>query len=211
MLYLVDQRQSEKMSLIPLLLSEWVEDLDPYSPLEQNLTLRLRPEQLSSPARTNTSLYLDLAPRRHPTLDQLKTLVELMQQRENNGPSASPPVNKDDFQVVLDVQQFEPHEIEVKIVDNFLVVTAKHEEKRDEHGWVSRQFVRKCKLPEGSNVEQLTSKLSSDGLLTIIAPKKRPLKEETERTVQIERTGKPFINKPREKKPKQSEEEKQTE
>lgn len=198
------------MSLIPLLLSEWWEDVDPHCPLDQNLTLRLRPDQLSSPARTNTSLYLDLAPRR-PTLNQLKALAELLQQRESNGP-ASPPVNKDDFQVVLDVQQFEPHEIEVKVVDNYLVITAKHEDKRDEHGWVSRQFVRKCKLPENSNLEQLTSKLSSDGLLTIVAPKKRPLKEEeTERTIQIEHTGKPFVNKPREKKPKQNDEEKKKE
>lgn len=198
------------MSLIPLLLSEWWEDLDPYSPLDQNFTLRLCPEQLEpSPARINTSPYL--APRRHPTLNQLKTLVELMQQRENNGPSTSPAVNKNDFQIVLDVQQFEPHEIEVKVVDNYLVVTAKHEDKRDEHGWVSRQFVRKCKLSEDFNVKELTSKLSSDGLLTIVAPKKRPLKEETERTIQIERTGKPFVNKQREKKPKQSDEEKQTE
>ncbi|RLU27357.1 hypothetical protein DMN91_001158 [Ooceraea biroi] len=103
----------------------------------------------------------------------------LLQQRENKISSA-PPVNKDDFQVVLDVQHFEPQEIEVKVVDDCLVVTAKHEEKRDEHGWVSRQFVRRYQLPEDSNVEQLTVRLSSDGLLTIVAPKNRPEKEERE-------------------------------
>ncbi|EZA57515.1 hypothetical protein DMN91_002708 [Ooceraea biroi] len=103
----------------------------------------------------------------------------LLQQRENKISSA-PPVNKEDLQVVLDVQHFEPQEIEVKVVDDCLVVTAKHEEKRDEHGWVSRQFVRRYQLPEDSNVEQLTVRLSSDGLLTIVAPKKRPEKEERE-------------------------------
>ncbi|KMQ84416.1 protein lethal essential for life-like protein [Lasius niger] len=201
------------MSLIPLLFSDWWEDLEhPHSLLDQNFGLNVRPKQfLLSPARTNTSLFLDAVPRRNPTVNQLKALVELIQQRENNGPP--PPVNKDDFQIVLDVQQFEPHEIEVKIVDNYLVVTAKHEDKRDEHGWVSRQFVRKCKLPEDSNNEQLTSRLSTDGLLTIVAPKKQPLKDEMERTIQIERTGKPFVNEQREnsKKSKQSDEEKQTE
>ncbi|CAL1673153.1 unnamed protein product [Lasius platythorax] len=200
------------MSLIPLLFSDWWEDLEhPHSLLDQNFGLNVRPKQLLlSPARTNTSLFLDAVPRRNPTVNQLKALVELIQQRENNGP---PPVNKDDFQIVLDVQQFEPHEIEVKIVDNYLVVTAKHEDKRDEHGWVSRQFVRKCKLPEDSNNEQLTSRLSTDGLLTIVAPKKQPLKDEMERTIQIDRTGKPFVNEQREnsKKSKQSDEEKQTE
>ncbi|XP_070160013.1 protein lethal(2)essential for life-like [Polyergus mexicanus] len=208
------------MSFIPLLFSEWGDDLEhPHSMLNQNLglTMSLRPKQLSSPARTSTSLYLDMLPRQNPTLNQLKALLELMQQRENNGSSVPPPpVNKDDFQVVLDVQQFEPHEIEVKIVDDCLIITAKHEDKRDEHGWVSRQFVRKCKLPEDSNIEQLTSRLSSDGLLTIVAPRKRPLKEEMERTIQIERTGKPFINKQREKSKKSKQnpakdEEKQTE
>ncbi|XP_072749918.1 protein lethal(2)essential for life-like [Anoplolepis gracilipes] len=199
------------MSLIPLLLSECLENLEhPHSMLDQNFILNLRPEQLSSPARC--SLYRNIIPRRNSTLNQLEALVELMQQRENNGPSVpSPPVNKDDFQVVLDVQQFEPHEIEVKVVDNYFVVTAKHEDKRDEHGWVSRQFVRKCKLPEDSNIEQLTSRLSSDGLLTIVAPKKRSLKEETEKTIRIEHTGKPFVNEQREKSKKNPSDEKKKE
>lgn len=201
------------MSLLPFLLSEYLEELEhPHNPLlNQNLLLNVRPEQ--PPARTR-HLHLNLLPQQKSTLEQLKTLAELLQQHKNNNLSvrSPPPVNKDDFQVVLDVQQFEPQEIEVKVVDNLLAVTAKHEDKRDEHGWVSRQFTRKYKLPEDSNVEQLTSRLSSDGLLTIVAPKKRSSKEETERTIQIEHTGKPFINEQREqsKKSNQSDEEKQT-
>ncbi len=44
-------------------------------------------------------------------------------------------------QVCLDVQQFKPEEVNVKTVDNFVVIEGKHEEKEDEHGYISRHFV----------------------------------------------------------------------
>ncbi|KAL6254588.1 hypothetical protein P5V15_014640 [Pogonomyrmex californicus] len=111
-------------------------------------------------------------------------------------------VKKDDFQVAVDVCHFKPEEVEVTVKDNHIVVTAKHEDKRDEHGWISRQFTRRFQLPEDVDVDQMISKLSSDGFLTIVAPKKQKLKDETVRTVQIQYTGKPFENK-RQEKPKQ--------
>jgi len=77
-----------------------------------------------------------------------------------------------DPQVILDVQQFSPDEITVKTVDNHVVVEAKHEEKQDEHGYVSRHFVRRYVLPPSHDLVNITSTLSSDGVLTITAPKK---------------------------------------
>lgn len=77
-----------------------------------------------------------------------------------------------DPQVILDVQQFSPDEITVKTVDNHVVVEAKHEEKQDEHGYISRHFVRKYVLPPSHDLINITSTLSSDGVLTITAPKK---------------------------------------
>lgn len=56
-------------------------------------------------------------------------------------------VNEDKFEVILDVQQFLPSEISVKVTDKYVVVEAKHEEKQDEHGYVSRQFTRRYLLP----------------------------------------------------------------
>lgn len=55
--------------------------------------------------------------------------------------------DKEKFQVSLDVQQFTPKEITVTTVNNTIVVEAKHEEKQDEHGFVSRHFVRRYVLP----------------------------------------------------------------
>uniref|UniRef100_A0A182K610 SHSP domain-containing protein n=1 Tax=Anopheles christyi TaxID=43041 RepID=A0A182K610_9DIPT len=90
----------------------------------------------------------------------------------------------------LDVQQFTPHEITVKTVNNSVVVEGKHEEKQDEHGYISRHFVRRYVLPDEHDPKDVISSLSSDGVLTIVAPKKiqRPVPEAVyERTVPIQR------------------------
>ena len=60
----------------------------------------------------------------------------------------------------------------MKTVGNDVIVEAKHEERQDEHGFVSRHFVRRYVLPPSHDVINITSSLSSDGVLTITAPKK---------------------------------------
>lgn len=97
--------------------------------------------------------------------------------------------DKDKFQVNLDVQHFAPEEISVKTVDGYIVVEGKHEEKQDEHGYVSRQFVRKYALPEGTSADTVESRLSSDGVLSITAPRKPPAAVEGSRAVPIQQTG----------------------
>ncbi|CAH2099129.1 unnamed protein product [Euphydryas editha] len=95
----------------------------------------------------------------------------------------------DKVQINLDVQHFAPEEISVKIADGYIVVEGKHEEKQDQHGYISRQFVRRYALPEGTLPETVESKLSSDGVLTITAPKKVPEAIKGERKVPIAQTG----------------------
>jgi crystallin alpha B len=80
------------------------------------------------------------------------------------------------------VQQFSPDEITVKTVDNDVIVEAKHEEKKDEHGFISRHFVRRYVLPMSHDAIGVTSSLSSDGVLTITAPKKVILPQAFNRT-----------------------------
>ena len=96
------------------------------------------------------------------------------------------------LQVVLDIQQFTPEEITVKVVDKFIVVEGKHEEKQDEHGWISRQFIRKYLVPEQCDLEQVKSTVSSDGILTITAPRKHDPQNQREKLIRIEMTGKPL-------------------
>lgn len=81
-------------------------------------------------------------------------------------------VDKDKWQINVDVQHFAPDEITVKIADGTIVVEGKHEEKQDEHGLISRQFIRKFKLPESIHSDAVESRLSSDGVLTVLAPVK---------------------------------------
>ncbi|XP_018576300.1 alpha-crystallin A chain-like [Anoplophora glabripennis] len=96
------------------------------------------------------------------------------------------------FQVHIDVQQFKPEEISVKIVDHnkSVIIEGKHEEKLDEHGSISRHFLRKFILPENCDGSRLQSQLSSDGVLTLIAPKIEEGKQvEYVREIPITKTG----------------------
>ncbi|XP_058630941.1 heat shock protein beta-1 [Onychostoma macrolepis] len=74
------------------------------------------------------------------------------------------------WKISLDVNHFAPSEITVKIQDGLLVVAGKHEERQDEHGYISRCFTRKYTLPGGVEAESLQSCLSADGILTVEAP-----------------------------------------
>lgn len=93
------------------------------------------------------------------------------------------------FEILLDVQQFAPHQITVKMVDDYIVVEGKHEEKLDDHGLVSRQFKRRYPLPHDHLSDDVESSLSSDGILRILAPKKRVEPEKSERIVRITQVG----------------------
>lgn len=102
-------------------------------------------------------------------------------------------IGKDGFQVCLDVQHFAPNEITVKIVDNSIVVDAKHEERQDNHGYISRQFTRRYDLPKRFNALDVVSTVSSDGVLTIKAPPANQT-EGNVRHVQIQQVGPAHLN-----------------
>ncbi|XP_018567915.1 protein lethal(2)essential for life-like [Anoplophora glabripennis] len=109
--------------------------------------------------------------------------------------------DKDRFTANLDVQQFKPEEITVKVTgENTVTIEGKHEEKEDEHGQIYRHFVRKYVLPKSCDIGRVESKLSSDGVLTITAPriddkeiehKPIPIKQTGEPVKQIEKSEKP--------------------
>ncbi len=104
-------------------------------------------------------------------------------------------IGKDGFQVAMDVQQFAPNEISVKTIDNTIVVEANHEERQDEHGYISRQFKRRYTLPKGFNIKDVVTQLSSDGVLTIKAPPEVKANDEGNvRVLQIQQTGPARLN-----------------
>ncbi|GBP62980.1 Protein lethal(2)essential for life [Eumeta japonica] len=93
------------------------------------------------------------------------------------------------FQINVDVQHFAPEEINVKVADGHVLIQGKHEEKRDQHGYVSRQFVRRYALPPNVLPDTVRSSLSSDGVLTVSAPKALAMPSIGERIVPIIHTG----------------------
>ncbi|GIX84365.1 protein lethal(2)essential for life [Caerostris extrusa] len=76
------------------------------------------------------------------------------------------------LQVMFNVKDFRPDQIDVKTVDNFVVIHGKHEEQAHQYGFVSREFTRRYWLPDDVEPHTVTSSLSQDGVLTIEAPEK---------------------------------------
>jgi len=119
----------------------------------------------------------------------------LSELRDTLDSGAKTTIGKDGFQVCLDVQKFAPNEISVKTIDNTVVVEAKHEERQDEHGYVSREFARRFTLPQGFNIKDVATQLSSDGILTIKAPPEaKALDQGNVRVLQIQQTGPARLN-----------------
>nr|ARW29614.1 hsp21.4 [Corythucha ciliata] len=101
--------------------------------------------------------------------------------------------NDKEFKVSLDVQQFKPEELKVKLSDDgYVVVEGKHEERSDEHGFISRQFTRRYKLPENVMPDSLKSSLSSDGVLSLKADKKA-IKGPEAKEIKITQTNQPAV------------------
>uniref|UniRef100_A0A1B0CLE0 SHSP domain-containing protein n=1 Tax=Lutzomyia longipalpis TaxID=7200 RepID=A0A1B0CLE0_LUTLO len=94
----------------------------------------------------------------------------------------------DDYQASLDVKNYSSDEISVKTVDNFIVVEGKQDEKEDEFGSISRNFVRRYRIPEEFNINEASSVLNADGILSIRVPLKAA--QSKERVIPIQKIGK---------------------
>lgn len=182
------------MSLVPLLFSDPLDFWRPSRILNQQFGLGLDPEDLFAPVTAPDLRSLARScPYFRPWLSQAA--------KDDAGSTVK--IDKDKMQISLDVQHFDPEEITVKAGDGFVTIEGKHEEKKDEHGYISRHFVRKYKLPKGADLDKVESQLSSDGVLTIVAPR-TDQKALEHRTVPITNTGKPV----KEKKEKEEKEKK---
>lgn len=110
------------MSLVPLLFSDWWQDLDrPHHLLDQDFGHGLHHHQLAPAHFLETYAHPLRRRNANPLAAYYRPWGELMRQMEGGGTSTVK-ADKDKFQVVLDVQQFKPEEITVKVVDKFVVV-----------------------------------------------------------------------------------------
>ena len=73
------------------------------------------------------------------------------------------------FGVQMDVRDYAPEEITVNVADKaegapaYLTITGRHEERQDDHGFVSRSFSRRYVIPNDVDETKLTSDLNERG------------------------------------------------
>ncbi|XP_076445735.1 alpha-crystallin B chain-like [Babylonia areolata] len=89
-----------------------------------------------------------------------------------------------EFRINMDMRQFRPEEIHIKTKEKRLIISARHEERPDEHGFIAREFTRQYVLPKDVDPDTVTSSLSRDGVLTLKAPKKA-IEASQERSIPI--------------------------
>jgi HSP20 family molecular chaperone IbpA len=90
------------------------------------------------------------------------------------------------YEIKLDVSHFEPQEITVKTVGNYVLVIGKHDERKDRLGLVSRQFTRRYQLPDDVEPETVVSALTPKGILIIEGLKKaNQPKPDSERVIPV--------------------------
>ncbi|KAL3283624.1 hypothetical protein HHI36_006763 [Cryptolaemus montrouzieri] len=179
------------MSLLPYILDSYSR---PSRIMDQHFGLTLDPETLFCPV-SNQRYSLG-----NP-LEYIRPWSSALSRRDV-GSTLS--VDGDKFQANLDVQQFKPEEITVKATgNNTITIEGKHEEKQDDHGFISRHFVRKYVIPKYCDYTKVESKLSSDGVLSITAPRIQDDKSVEHKSIPIQKTGQPA--KIENKKPKNEE------
>jgi len=96
------------------------------------------------------------------------------------------------FQARIDCHNFRPEEVSVRHVGKDIMIEGKHEEREDEHGFASRTFTRRYRLPDDCNTENVHCDLSSDGILTIDVPRQGAITGR-EKLLEISQTGKPAL------------------
>lgn len=129
------------MSVVPLMFRDWWDELDfPMRTsrlLDQHFGQGLKRDDLLSSVWNSRPTVLRSG--------YLRPWQKNSLQKQESGSTLN--IDNEKFEVILDVQQFSPNEITVKVADKFVIVEGKHEEKQDEHGFVSRQFSRRYQLP----------------------------------------------------------------
>lgn len=178
------------MSLLPIILSELDNYRRPANLFDQYFGDVLLRDDLLAPGLTTVAA---------PLLSTHYARPWRHQHHRHSGVSHLSD-DKDAVRINLDVKQFKPDELSVKVVDGFVVVEGNHEERQDEHGFISRSFSRRYKLPEGVDQDTVSSSLSSDGVLIVTAPKKALPPPANTRSVPITQTQQPAIQQQKEQK-----------
>ncbi|BFZ23036.1 hypothetical protein BsWGS_26075 [Bradybaena similaris] len=77
-----------------------------------------------------------------------------------------------EFRIRLDLHNYRPEEVKIACDNVRLFINAKHEERQDDHGFVSREITRTYRLPADVDVRSVVSSMNTHGVLNIKMAKK---------------------------------------
>ncbi|KAK3728445.1 hypothetical protein RRG08_017246 [Elysia crispata] len=72
-----------------------------------------------------------------------------------------------EFRIRLDLSHYKPEEIKINMDSHKVTVHAKHEERQDNHGFVTREMTRTYKLPKDVDLKSASSTMNANGTLSI--------------------------------------------
>nr|XP_027785058.1 alpha-crystallin A chain isoform X1 [Marmota flaviventris] len=133
-------------------------------------------------------------------ISELLTHVVVMHQPHAGNPKNNPTKasrrvrsDRDKFVILLDVKHFSPEDLTVKVLEDFVEIHGKHNERQDDHGYISREFHRRYRLPSNVDQSALSCSLSADGMLTFSGPKVQSGLDagHSERAIPVSREEKP--------------------
>ena len=85
---------------------------------------------------------------------------------------ATPTIENGKYNLALDLHQFKPEEVQVKMDEDGVLRVRGKREIKSENGYELREYVHNFTVPDTVHREQLTSKLDANGRLKIEAPLK---------------------------------------
>ncbi|XP_043910857.1 heat shock protein 30C-like [Protopterus annectens] len=108
-------------------------------------------------------------------LEKRKLPVDKLQTRREKDPGSRIQNDEKGFSLSLDLKQFSPEELTVKVAGRKVTVEGKHEMKSEDgetvFSYECNQFKKEVLLPEDVNSEEVTCLLSHNGELIIEAPR----------------------------------------
>lgn len=97
--------------------------------------------------------------------------------RHDEGVLSDIKCDENKFQVNVDVQDFRPAEISVKIKGRFVAIKGNHEDQLNGHRYTSRHFEHAYLLPENAMPDELQYSISADGILQVEVARDTSAKE----------------------------------
>ena len=92
--------------------------------------------------------------------------------------------SNNNFTVNLDLTEFDPKDISIKLEEKIIVIQGKHEFTSDNGEYELREYVRKIPVPDNVLTDQLKSTLNHNGQLIIQAPLKKPVEDKENKSFQ---------------------------